>query len=154
MWTLCHGVGGNGDICSGSGLVLGSFAWQARQPSSSFSTSQSILGNQIFSLSSCLVLTIPWCPLCAKAKSRWCNLLEMTKRVPLRMRSSALLTVSSLRTQLKSFNSATFTYIGSESLISAHLFLRISSKSFWSVLSAFVSRLISSSDLVFGMQWS
>ena len=22
MWTVCHSVGGNGDICSGSGFVL------------------------------------------------------------------------------------------------------------------------------------
>ena len=30
MWMVCHGVGGNGDICmySVSGLVFGPFAWQ------------------------------------------------------------------------------------------------------------------------------
>ena len=58
MWTM-HGVG---DICSGSGFVLGLLGWQARQPFSSVSTSWSIPGNHIFSPSNCFVLTRPWCP--------------------------------------------------------------------------------------------
>ena len=62
MWTMCHGVGGNGDICSGSGFVMGPLAWQAKQPFCSVSTSWSILGNHIFYLSICFVLTRPWCP--------------------------------------------------------------------------------------------
>ena len=60
--TVCHGVGGSANIWSGSGWVSVLFAWQAWQTSILLFASWSILGNQTFSLSSCLVFMSPWCP--------------------------------------------------------------------------------------------
>ena len=54
-WTVCHGAGGNGDICSGSGLAICLTSYRQL-----FSQTFNGLGNKTFSLSSsCLVLTIP-----------------------------------------------------------------------------------------------
>lgn len=151
MWTVCHGAGGNGDICSRSGLVLGPFTWQLF---SNFSTSWSILGNQIFSLSSCLVFYVPWCPSWAKAKACWHNWFGMTMRVPSRTRSSERdhwfhwQSVHHGFDWIVSIQQHSPLLCQSFPLSLPNYFIRIS---FWSVLSSLVACLISI-DIAFGVE--
>ncbi|XP_040076643.2 uncharacterized protein LOC120848694 [Ixodes scapularis] len=102
-----QGHSGSLDAGSGSRWCSGVATWQAMQLFTILSTSLSIPGNQTLLRSSCFVLTIPWCPLCARWTAWCCRLVGITIRVPRRI-SPSLDTLSSLITRENGRRSSSF----------------------------------------------
>ncbi|XP_029831797.3 uncharacterized protein LOC115316548 [Ixodes scapularis] len=100
-----QGHSGSLDAGSGSRCRSGVAAWEAMQLFTIPSTSLSTPGNQPLLRSSCFVLMIPWCPLCARWTALCCRLVGITIRVPHRIRPS-LDTLSSLITRENGWRSS------------------------------------------------
>ena len=81
--TSCHGACGSDVMIKGSGLGCVPFvaAWHERHLLTFSSNILSIWGNQTFSRSNILVLTIPWWPACASSIALLCRDCGRTSRL-------------------------------------------------------------------------
>ena len=109
-------------------------------------------GNHMFSLSSCFVLTRPWCPSCAMVSVRACSVCGMTSLVPRRMR---LLSGSSVSSSLMlwTYNYAVASTPAGHSSFHCPLLTRIATSS--RVTSSSLTHLISSTrNNALGTAWA
>jgi len=88
MCTSCHGLAGISVGQSGSAVGLSATDWQGRQALTIVSTWFMIPGHHTFSVTICLVHTIPWCPSCALERVAWQRACGMTIREPRKMTQS------------------------------------------------------------------
>ena len=86
-------------------------------------TRESMPENHTFSLMSCFVFTIPWCPSWAICTIRFCNALGITNRVPLSSTFSSLFIESSSLINLMLLNASLSQSSTCVSIVGHELFL-------------------------------
>ena len=73
---ICDKHFGNGDILNGSLVVVGVATWHAMHFCTVLWTIRSMKENNTFSLIKTLLLTMPWCPECARSTALCCRFLR------------------------------------------------------------------------------